>query len=95
MIAISYFDHWTDTEKDEEKQGGDMLKAEDELNGGQNEELVKIKPMEEPKGMHFQCPLRCEQISPFRIDCVFSILPYSFSILYPLTLYAMPCSVRG
>ena len=94
MIAISYFDHWTDTEKDEEKQGGDMLKAEYQSNGGQSDELVKIKQMEAPKGMHFECPLRYNQPSQFRIDCVLSMLPFSFYIPYPLALYAMVCTVR-
>ena len=32
-----------------------------------NEKSVKIKQMKLPKGMHFECSLRCNQLSAFRI----------------------------
>ena len=53
VIAIWYFVHWNDTEKDEEKKGGDTVNAVKASNGGDNEESVKTKEVGAANGVCF------------------------------------------
>ena len=92
VIAIWYFVHWNDIEKDEQEIGGDSVKAVNQAVGVGNNDSVKAKEVKKTEGMHFIVLFQCGFMRLLSLwDCVPMTCPMALHQFYNLILVPFLC----